>query len=70
MTMLNTAICSANNDDLLTTSPAARFLEVSDNSLRGWADKGRVPCLRLANGIRVFRRTDLEQLRTARAGGR
>ena len=40
---------------------AARILGCSQNTLRAWADAGRVPTYRNpANGYRLFRRADLD----------
>lgn len=40
---------------------AARILGVSQNTLRAWAEAGKVPAHRNpANGYRLFRRKDLE----------
>lgn len=44
------------------TAEAAEILGVSQNTLRAWADAGRVPMYRNpGNGYRMFRRSDLEQ---------
>ncbi len=48
---------------------AARILGVSQNTLRAWAEDGKVPVYRNpANGYRLFRQADLEEFlrRTAR----
>lgn len=40
---------------------AAKILGVAQNTLRKWAEDGRVPMFRNpANGYRMFRRDDLE----------
>ena len=64
--------------DLITIKQAARFLSVSEVSLRRWTDSGRLSCLRVgARRERRFRRDDLlaflEQQdagMAAKAGGR
>ncbi len=50
----------AGNEDLITIKQAARFLSVSEVSLRRWTDAGRLSCLRVgARRERRFRRGDL-----------
>lgn len=45
----------------LKTAEAAEILGVSQNTLRKWAEDGRVPMHRNpANGYRLFKRSDLE----------
>src|SRR2546427_10632936 len=47
-------------DDLLDIKQAARFLKVSETSLRRWTNAGRLACLRVGRKReRRFRRTDL-----------
>lgn len=49
-------------DDYLKIAEAARFLGVSQNTLRKWADEDRIPArVNPANGYRLFRREDLEK---------
>lgn len=50
-------------DDLLTTAPAARVIQRSEGFVRQAADDGRLPSVRTANGVRLFRRVDLETFR-------
>jgi transcriptional repressor of dcmA and dcmR len=46
--------------DLLDIAEAARFLSVSETSLRRWTNSGALPCLRIGNRReRRFRRADL-----------
>jgi excisionase family DNA binding protein len=46
--------------DLLTIEQAARFLNVSETSLRRWTNDGRLACIRIGRkNIRRFRREDL-----------
>ena len=48
-------------DAYVKIAEAARTLGVSQNTLRLWAEAGKVPCRRNpANGYRLFRRKDLE----------
>ena len=45
----------------LKIAEAAEFLGVSQNTLRKWADEGRIAVrINPANGYRLFRREDLE----------
>jgi excisionase family DNA binding protein len=50
----------------ITIGEASRRLEVSHTSVQDWADTGKLPCERLANGTRVFRVADVERLRRDR----
>jgi excisionase family DNA binding protein len=57
-------------DDLLTVGDASRVLDLTPRYIQDLADKGRLPVLRTARGLRLFKRADVEQLaaeRTARA---
>lgn len=48
-------------NEYLTIAAAARVLGVAQNTLRQWAESGKVPVRRNpANGYRLFRRQDLE----------
>jgi excisionase family DNA binding protein len=48
-------------NEYLTIADAARFVGVSQNTLRLWAESGKVPVRRNpANGYRLFRKKDLE----------
>jgi excisionase family DNA binding protein len=53
----------------LTVSHVARRLELSEGQVRVLANRGTLRCTRVGSGIRVFRVSDVEQLRTARAAG-
>lgn len=47
--------------DYLKVASAAKLLGVSQNTLRTWADSGRIAVhVNPANGYRLFRRKDLE----------
>jgi hypothetical protein len=57
-------------NDYVKTAQAAVILGVSQNTLRAWAEAGKIPCRRNpANGYRLFLRRDLEAFlaRIARA---
>jgi len=47
--------------DYLKTADAAEFLGVSQNTLRTWAEQGKIPVrVNPANGYRLFRQKDLQ----------
>jgi hypothetical protein len=49
-------------NEYLKTAEAVRILGVSQNTLRAWAESGKVPVPRNpANGYRLFLRHDLER---------
>ena len=49
-------------DDYVKIAQAARFLGVSQNTLRAWATLGKIPVrVNPANNYRLFRMEDLEQ---------
>ena len=48
-------------DTYVKIAEAARILGVSPNTLRAWADDGKIPAMiNPANGYRLFKREDLE----------
>lgn len=49
-------------DDLMTTGEAARVLGLSADMVRWLERDGRLPAQRTTNGIRLFRRGDVERL--------
>ena len=54
---------------MLSVAGAARFLGVHPNTLRAWADDGRLRCVRINDrGDRRFATSDLRALLTTRAG--
>lgn len=52
--------------NLLTTSAVARLLELSSESVRAYERAGKLPATRTENGMRLFRRADVERLRRQR----
>lgn len=49
-------------NEYVKVAEAARILGVSQNTLRAWAEAGKVSMYRNpANGYRLFRRADLER---------
>ena len=54
----------SNDSEFLTVKEAAEFLGVSPNTLRSWgAAKKIVEYRHAVNNYRLYRRTDLEELR-------
>ena len=52
----------------LRVAAAAELLEVSQHTLRRWADAGAVPSRRTPSGQRQFRRSALERMLVERGG--
>ena len=49
-------------NEYVKTAEAARILGVSQNTVRAWAESGKIPVRRNpANGYRLFLRRDLDQ---------
>jgi excisionase family DNA binding protein len=44
----------------VTLSAAAEQIGVHKTTLKGWADKGEITCLRLPSGERRFRQSDID----------
>jgi excisionase family DNA binding protein len=53
--------------DLMTTGEAARVLGLSPDMVRLLERDGRLPAQRTTNGLRLFRRGDVEKLAATRA---
>lgn len=48
--------------EYVLTAEAAKILGVAQNTLRAWAEEGKIPVHRNpANGYRLFRREELEK---------
>src|SRR5512141_1472880 len=56
--------------DWVSLGPASRLLGVDPDTLRRWADAGRVRAFATPGGHRRFSRTDLERMAAARRPGR
>ncbi len=56
--------------DWVSLGPASRFLGVDPDTLRRWADAGRVRAFATPGGHRRFSRTDLERLAAAKGRAR
>jgi excisionase family DNA binding protein len=54
--------------EFITTSHAARLLELSENRVRQLSDNGELPCQR-AGALRLFEVADVLKLRDRRDGG-
>lgn len=50
--------------DLLTAPQVAALLNVSDESVRRWADTGKLRYVELPSGQRRFRRSDIDAILT------
>ena len=48
--------------DYFLTSEAAAYLGVSKNTVRTWAEEGKIPVARSPAGYRVFRQRDLDKV--------
>lgn len=48
--------------DYLLIKAAARYLGVSDGTLRNWDQEGKIRCRRSPGGYRLYDRKDLEEL--------
>ena len=47
--------------EMLTVSETARELGLSAETVREWADRGKLAAIRTAGGMRLFRREDVER---------
>jgi excisionase family DNA binding protein len=61
---------AASSEQFLTTSSAARELRVAEGTIRRMAERGELPVLRTAGGLRLFRRSDIERIAEARRRAR
>ena len=61
---------SSSPEDLLTSTDAARALNVSTELIRWLHNEGKLPALRTVSGTRLFRRSDVEALAAERAKGK
>ena len=53
--------------EVLTVSEASRELGVAAQTVREWADSGKLPALRTGRGQRIFKRSDVQTLQERRA---
>lgn len=54
----------ATTEYILTSTEVARTLGVTDETVRRWADDGKLSHVKLPSGHRRFRQTDVDQLLT------
>jgi DNA-binding transcriptional MerR regulator len=54
------------NDEFLETSNVARECEVSGQTVLQWERAGKLKAIRTANGKRLYRREDVEELKRKR----
>jgi excisionase family DNA binding protein len=55
-------LTTVETEQLLTTADAARLANVAGETIRGWANTGKLPAIRTVSGVRLFRRTDVERV--------
>jgi excisionase family DNA binding protein len=51
--------------DPILSSEAARILGISAQSVRAWENAGRLRATKTAGGVRLFSRSEVEQLRAS-----
>lgn len=51
-----------NPDELLGPYDASKIANVSAQTVRTWGDQGKLTVIRTAGGMRLFRRSEVEQL--------
>jgi len=56
--------------ELIATSETAREIGVSIGTVRWHADRGTLPCIRLLNGDRLFKRSEVVEFAAKRAARR
>jgi excisionase family DNA binding protein len=49
-------------DQLLTTTDAARLIGVASETIRLWENAGKLPATRTVSGTRLFLRSDVERI--------
>jgi DNA-binding transcriptional MerR regulator len=55
------------SDIFIMSAAAARELEVSSQTIINWEKTGKLAAIKTANGVRLFRRSDIERMKTVRA---
>jgi DNA-binding transcriptional MerR regulator len=58
---------STDEDEFLMTTHAARELEVAPQTIILWNNQGKLSAIRTANGVRLYKRQDIERLKRERA---
>jgi predicted site-specific integrase-resolvase len=56
------------DNDFLTTSPAARELEVSPQTVIQWHRQGKLKAIMTTNGVRLFLRSEIDRVKREREG--
>jgi len=49
-------------DELLSPYDASKIADVSSQTVRSWADQGKLSVIRTAGGMRLFKRSEVEAL--------
>lgn len=49
-------------NEFLSVSGAARFLDIAAQTLRDWERKGWIRCIRTERGVRFFVKADVEKI--------
>ena len=52
----------AQDFDPILTGEASRITKVTPDTIRAWARSGRLPARKLAGGVRLFDRRDVQRL--------
>lgn len=58
------------DDEIFTITDAARLLNISQAGVRYLVDKGELPVVRTARGLRLFNRRDVLRVAAARDAAR
>ena len=58
---------SSEINEILSTSTAARELNVAAQTVRLWERTGKLPAVKTTDGRRLFSRSDIEKLKRERA---
>lgn len=53
--------------EVCTSGEGARLIGVSVETIRSWADRGKVPCMKTLAGRRVFKVADLRRMSARRS---
>ncbi len=60
----------AADGELYTVGDAARYLLVSETTIRNWERLGRLRCVHTAGGMRIFERGELDRVKREAADAR
>ncbi len=67
ITTIEQPLIPGSEDDLLSPSVAARELGVAAVTVRLWETQGKIPAIKSTDGRRLFRRSDIDDLKRKRA---